>query len=184
MANAFAYRPPSGVIDVDEDQREDYHDGIQRGYRVLRSRILIANVLKNAGMLEKFQSIVDYVVSAHTPREPSQRGCPTVTGFNIKAGQFEDEVMELARKDSESSTEKLASLQLEEHKRNAFDDRVRGQLRIVVPTAIGKGPHSPLLVNALINPAVVSLVAKHLTVEENEVRESVERLKASDKPIW
>jgi len=98
MAKAFAYRPPPGIIDVDE--REDYHDGIQRGYRVLRNRIVIGDVLKKAGMLEKFQKIVEYAVSADTPRDASQRGCPTLTGFDMQASKFEDELMELARMDS------------------------------------------------------------------------------------
>src|SRR5271169_180561 len=77
----------------------DYQGGIRRGSRVLRNRILIADVLKNAGVQEKFQKIVEYAVSAETPRDSSQRGCPTATGFDIMASKFEDELMELARKD-------------------------------------------------------------------------------------
>ena len=98
MAYAFV---PLNVI-TPGIEKNDYEAGIRRGYRVLRGRILIADVLKNAGMLENFQSIVEYAVSAHTPRDPSQRGCPTMTGFNIKASKFEDDLMELARRDSSS----------------------------------------------------------------------------------
>jgi hypothetical protein len=81
-------------------ETNDYEAGIRRGYHVLRNRILIADVLKNAGMMEKFQKIVEYAVSADTPRDPSQRGCPTVTGFDIMASKFEDELMDIARKDA------------------------------------------------------------------------------------
>jgi len=98
MTNAFAYRPPPGIIDVEE--REDYQDGIERGYRVLRNRILIADVLKNAGILEKFQKIAQYAILADTPRDASQRGCPTMVGFDLQVAEFENELMELARKDS------------------------------------------------------------------------------------
>lgn len=90
-------------------ETNDYEAGIRRGYRTLRNRILIADALKNAGMMEKFQKIVEYAVSADTPRDPSQRGCPTMTGFDIMASKFEDELMELARKDSG-----LASIQTSE----------------------------------------------------------------------
>ena len=81
-------------------ETNDYQAGIHRGYRVLRNRILIADLLKNAGMMDKFQKIVEYAVSTDTPRDPLQRGCPTMTGFDIMASKFEDELMELARKDS------------------------------------------------------------------------------------
>jgi hypothetical protein len=81
-------------------ETNDYQAGIRRGYRVLRNRILIADLLKNAGMMDKFQKIVEYAVSTDTPRDPSQRGCPTRAGFVIMASKFEDELMELARKDS------------------------------------------------------------------------------------
>ncbi len=97
MVNAFHCSYP-GIIDVDEPT--DYHEGIRRGDRVLRDRILIANVLKSAGILKKFQSIVEYVGSARTPRDPSQRGCSTAVGFEIRAREFERELIELARKDS------------------------------------------------------------------------------------
>jgi hypothetical protein len=80
-------------------ETNDYQAGIRRGYHVLRNRILIAGALKNAGIMEKFQKIVEYAVSTETPRDPSQRGCPTMTGFDIMASKFENELMDLARKD-------------------------------------------------------------------------------------
>src|SRR6267142_4449751 len=97
MASAF-HRSYPGIIDV--DARADYHEGIQKGDRALRNRILIADVLKNAGMLEKFKSIVEYAVSADTPRDPTQQGCPTAVGFDMRASKFEEELTELARNDS------------------------------------------------------------------------------------
>jgi hypothetical protein len=105
MASAFLRSYP-GIIDVDAPA--DYHDGIRKGDRAFRNRILIADVLKNAGMLEKFKSIVEYAVSADTPRDPTQQGCPTAVGFDMRASEFEEELMELARNDSG-----LASIQVQ-----------------------------------------------------------------------
>src|SRR5262249_14621986 len=41
---------------------------------------------------------------ARTPREPSQRGCATRVGFDLMASNFEDELMELAQRDSVSTS--------------------------------------------------------------------------------
>jgi hypothetical protein len=98
----YAFLPVNVITPGNEIN--DYEAGIQRGYRVLRSRILIADALKNAGMLDKFAEIVKYVVTAQSPRDRSQRGCPTMVGFDMLASKFSDEVMELARKDSGSDS--------------------------------------------------------------------------------
>lgn len=98
MANAFLPTWP-GIIDVEE--HDDYHDGIQKGYRVLHDRILIGDVLKNAGVLEHFESIVKDAVSARTQRDPSQHSCPSQVEYDRKVNEFEAELMALARKDND-----------------------------------------------------------------------------------
>lgn len=78
----------------------DPNAGIRRGYNVIRNRILIAAVLKEAQIEQKYTELVQYAHSAWNPREPNQRGCPTVVGFDAKARALEDEILELARKDT------------------------------------------------------------------------------------
>jgi hypothetical protein len=93
----YAFLPLNAITPGVEDN--DYQAGIRRGYRVIRSRIFIAETLKKEGVLEKYEEIVRYAISATCPREPSQRGCPTMNGFDLKAGAFQDELMQIARKD-------------------------------------------------------------------------------------
>lgn len=81
-------------------ETNDYEVGISRGYKVIRNRLAIADTLAREKVLEKYQELVKYAVSAESPREPNQRGCPTVVGFNLKARAFEDELMEIARNDT------------------------------------------------------------------------------------
>jgi len=90
--------PQGGIIDIDPEGN-DYQAGIQRGDRALRSRLFISDTLATEKVLDKYRQIIEYVVSAHTPRDPNQRGCPTRNGFEMKARAFEDELARIARVD-------------------------------------------------------------------------------------
>ena len=92
----YAFYP---ILAISPDGSNDYEAGIRRGFHVIRNRILIAEPLKKARILEEFEEMVQYAVSAHNPRDPNQHGCPTMNGFDMKASAFEDELMEIARKD-------------------------------------------------------------------------------------
>jgi hypothetical protein len=114
----YAFLPMNVITPGDETN--DYAAGIRRGYRVLRNRILIGDVLKDAGMLDKFDEIVKYAISAQSPRDQSQRGCPTMVGFDMAASKFNDEVVELARKDSGSAaTQSLDTTGASQHRQQA-----------------------------------------------------------------
>ena len=77
----------------------DPEKGMRRGYRVIRDRLFIADTLAREKVLERYEELVKYAISRDAPREPSQRGCPTMNGFDMKASAFEDALMEIARKD-------------------------------------------------------------------------------------
>lgn len=79
------------------DESNDANAGIRRGYRVIRNRLLIADILKRNNVLERYEAIVRYALSAHGPRDPNQQGCPTVFGFNEMASHLEDELTKLAQ---------------------------------------------------------------------------------------
>jgi hypothetical protein len=93
----YAFIPINAITPGHEEN--DYEAGIRRGYRVIRNRLFIADTLKRDKVLEKYEELVKYAISARTPRERDQRGCPTMNGFDTKASAFEDELMEIARKD-------------------------------------------------------------------------------------
>jgi hypothetical protein len=93
----YAFIPLNVVTPGHEEN--DYGAGIRRGYRVIRNRLFIADILKREKISEKYDELVKYAVSARSPRERNQRGGPTMNGFDMKTGVFEDELMEIARKD-------------------------------------------------------------------------------------
>jgi hypothetical protein len=93
----YAFLPANVITPGIEDN--DYEAGIRKGYRAIRSRILIAQALERAGVLEKYEELVRYAVSADRPRDPAQRGSPTAAGFDMKATAFQNELMKIARKD-------------------------------------------------------------------------------------
>jgi len=104
----YAFIPINAVTPGRDEN--DYEAGIHRGYRVIRNRLFIADTLKREGVLEKYEALVKYAISARSPREREQRGCPTMNGFNMKARTFEDELMEIARKDISSPNASQARL--------------------------------------------------------------------------
>jgi hypothetical protein len=79
-------------------EENDYEAGIRRGYRVIRNRLFIADALTREKISEKYQGLVDYARSARTAK-PYQPDCPTMRGFDLKTSAFEDELMEIARRD-------------------------------------------------------------------------------------
>ncbi len=95
MAHVFVppgtYRPG--------DPRNDPYAGARKGARVLSSRILIAERLKKHGITEKWNDIVNYVVAAMQPRDPTQRGAPTPTGYSLKVGELRSALNLAARED-------------------------------------------------------------------------------------
>jgi hypothetical protein len=94
-----AFPPPN--IRVHGPEATSYQSGIRMGYRVIENRIFIAASLQAEQLRDKFEELVKYAVSATCPREPNQRGCPTVTAFVIKVRVFEGEVMSAAKRDLE-----------------------------------------------------------------------------------
>jgi hypothetical protein len=105
----YAFIPLNAVTPGHEEN--DYEAGIRRGYRVIRNRLFIADTLKREKVLEKYDEVVKYAISARSPRERNQRGCPTMNGFDMKTGALEDELMEIARKDISQPNASLARLE-------------------------------------------------------------------------
>jgi hypothetical protein len=81
------------------DDSNDPQAGIQSGLRAISNKLLIADALKQAHILEKYQEIVRYALSAHDPLDPGQQPCPTIQGFNVKARAFQQEITEMAQRD-------------------------------------------------------------------------------------
>jgi hypothetical protein len=81
------------------DDRNDPEAGIRRGYIALRGRLFIAEAIERRQIIDKWAEIVKYVCGARSPRDDSQRGGPTETGFEQKASALEDELMQIARDD-------------------------------------------------------------------------------------
>jgi hypothetical protein len=97
----YAFIPLNAIRPGDE--RNDYQAGIRRGNRVISNRLFIADVLKRERISERFEELVRYAISARSPREPDQRGAATETGFDMRSRAFEDELLEIARKDIAAS---------------------------------------------------------------------------------
>ncbi|MGB6829935.1 MAG: hypothetical protein WBE41_17940 [Terracidiphilus sp.] len=72
---------------------------IHQGYRILRNRIFIADVVTHEQITKGWKSLVDYALTAQLPPDPSAHGGQTLVGFNNLAAPFEDKLMELARHD-------------------------------------------------------------------------------------
>lgn len=73
--------------------------GISKGNRVLNDRIFIAGAIKKYGVKEKWAELVRYASAAHDPRDFTEHGGPTAVGFDIKAREFQEEVLRIVRKD-------------------------------------------------------------------------------------
>lgn len=97
MQGAFPLRadPITGIV----PEGANYESGIRMGYRVIENRVFIAASLKAEQIKERFEELVKYAVSATCPREPNQRGCPTVTRYISNVNDFEMVIMDAARRD-------------------------------------------------------------------------------------
>lgn len=84
------------------DDSNNPQAGVQRGLRAIDHKLLIADALRQAHIREKYLEIVHYAFSAHEPRDPRQRGCPTVQGFDVKAQAFQEELTRMAQEDMRS----------------------------------------------------------------------------------
>ena len=82
------------------DFSSEANESIQEGYRILRNRIFIADVISKERIMESWQKLVEYSQSAQLPREShTAGGVPTPVGFNLLACPLEDKLMELVRRD-------------------------------------------------------------------------------------
>lgn len=97
----YAFMPLVAVKPGDE--RNDYQAGIRRGNRVLRNRILIAEPIKQSGLIEDWDDLVAYAHDGRGPRDRWQHGCPTMGGFDTKAREFQEKLMRVARQDIDTA---------------------------------------------------------------------------------
>ena len=84
---------------IASDGCNDPHAGMQKGYRLIRTRFFIDEALRRHSILQKWEELVAYCNTVSSPREPGQQGGPTATAFDQKAAVFEDELLRLARED-------------------------------------------------------------------------------------
>jgi hypothetical protein len=92
----YAFQPVRVFMPGEEG---DVQDAMQNGFRVIRDRIFIADALQRHQVLEQWKELVAYVTAATLPREPGQRGAPTITEFNARGAAFEDKLLMMARED-------------------------------------------------------------------------------------
>jgi hypothetical protein len=81
------------------DERCDYQAGIRCGNRVLRNRILIADVIQKSGLIQDWDELVQYAHSGRGPRDRWKQGSPSMGGFDVKARAFQEKLMRVARDD-------------------------------------------------------------------------------------
>jgi hypothetical protein len=89
---------------IASDGCNDPHAGMQKGRRLIRNRIFIAEALRLHSILQKWEELVAYCNSVGSPREPGQQGGPTAAAFDRKAAAFEDELLQLAREDLQADS--------------------------------------------------------------------------------
>lgn len=93
---AYAFQPVSCFT---QDGEGDVHSAVQKGFRVIRDRIFIADAIERHQVLELWKGLVAYVDAATAPREPGQRGAPSISEFNARGAAFEDKLLLMARED-------------------------------------------------------------------------------------
>jgi len=69
------------------------------GIHLLRDRIFIAGAIRKYKIESKWTELAQYIEMAHAPRDPHQRGALTRTGYFIKANAFQEELVNIARRD-------------------------------------------------------------------------------------
>jgi hypothetical protein len=95
MSYAF---PP--VFRDASDESTDWKTGMGIGAKVIRDRIFIATVIKERGIIKKWEELVRYVVSVGNPREPKQQGgLPTLNGYNMMVIELQDLRVKISRED-------------------------------------------------------------------------------------
>ncbi|MGA2202025.1 MAG: hypothetical protein ABSG40_08695 [Terriglobales bacterium] len=72
---------------------------IARGNILIQSRIFVGPALEKFGIQNRWEELAAYVIQAEIPRNPAQKGCPTLTSFQLKCCAFEDELNNFVRKD-------------------------------------------------------------------------------------
>lgn len=77
----------------------DPNSGMRHGYVLIHSRIFTAAALAKFEIKRRWKELCAHVIEAQTPRAPTQRGGPTMASFNLRAGQFEDELANFVRED-------------------------------------------------------------------------------------
>jgi hypothetical protein len=61
-------------FDIASDESSDGKTGMGFGVRVISNRIFIAAIIKELGIVKKWEELVEYVLSVGNPREPRQQG--------------------------------------------------------------------------------------------------------------
>ena len=77
----------------------DVQFAVQKGFRTIRDRIFTADAVERHQVLEQWKELVAYINAATSPREPGQRGAPTIMEFNARGAAFEDKLLLMARED-------------------------------------------------------------------------------------
>jgi hypothetical protein len=72
---------------------------IARGNILIHSRIFVWPALEKFGIEKRWEELATYVIQTEVPRDPAQRGCPTLTSFQLKCSAFEDQLNKFVRKD-------------------------------------------------------------------------------------
>ena len=96
MSFAFGSIKGSGIIDVDA---KDPWIAIRRGNRLVSSRLYIADVFKNSGLLDKWNELVKGAEAGDFPRAPSEMGYSSISRYVRKRHAFENELTRVARED-------------------------------------------------------------------------------------
>jgi hypothetical protein len=95
MTEAFVHRN----MYIAGEPQPDPSGAINHGYDAVNGSLLIQDVLTYSGLSQEWDELVRYVHSYALPRNPTQQGGPTVTGYSLKAVKFLEKLGQIARED-------------------------------------------------------------------------------------
>ena len=94
---SFVFRP---VLREASDDASDWKAGIGIGSKVIRDRIFIAAVIKERGIVGKWEELAQHVGSVGNPREPGQQGgMPTLNSYTAKVIELQYLLVRVSRED-------------------------------------------------------------------------------------